>query len=74
MKAHEARALPEEELNTRLTQLHEELFRTRCNAAVGQLDNANDLRRLRREIARAKTILHEKKRDAASGSTETPDA
>lgn len=66
MKPHEVRELSAEELVTRIGGWEEQLFRARCNAAVGQLSNGNELRLLRREIARGKTILHEITKDALS--------
>lgn len=59
MKAHEIRGIAREELPGKITEWEEELFRARCNASIGQLDNPNELRFLRRQIARAKTILNE---------------
>lgn len=61
MKAHEMRSLAGEELTSRITTWEEEYFRARCDKAVGQLQNPNQLRNLRRDIARGKTISHEKK-------------
>lgn len=66
MNAHDQRALSNEELAGRVTSWEEELFRAHCNRVVGQLQNTNVLRALRRDIARAKTILNEKKQNAAS--------
>jgi len=66
MKAHEMRSLASEELETRLVAWEEEYFRARCNRTVGQLQNTSEIRKLRRDIARGKTILNEKTRNAAS--------
>ncbi len=60
------RAFATEELATRLGTWEEDLFRARCEQAVGQLTNAISLRFLRRKIARAKTILNEKNSDAGN--------
>jgi len=65
MKPADLRQLSAEELQARVTQWEEERFRAQCNLTVGQLQNANVLRTLRRDIARAKTIIREKARDAA---------
>ena len=66
MKAHEMRSLAAEELATRIATWEEEFFRARCEQAVGQLTNTNEVRRLRREVARGKTILNEKNKNVAS--------
>ena len=68
MKAHEMRSLANEELASRLTGWEEEYFRARCNKAVGQLQNTNVLPSLRHDIARAKTILNEKKKQAGQNA------
>ena len=50
----------------RVTQWQEELFRLRCSKAIGQGGDTNRLRTMRRQIARAQTILSEMQRHAAS--------
>lgn len=66
MKAHEMRSLASGELAARVTTWEEEFFRARCEQAVGQLTNTNTVRKVRRDIARGKTILNEKIKNAAS--------
>ena len=66
MKAHEMRSLADDELAARITTWDEEYLRTRCEQAVGQLTNTNQVTKLRRDIARGKTILNEKNKHAAS--------
>ena len=66
MNAHDMRALSDEELGSRITTWEEAFFRGRCNQSVGQLQNPNQLREMRRDIARGKTILKEKSRNAAN--------
>ena len=66
MKAHEMRSLADDELAARITTWEEEYLRTRCEQAVGQLTNTNQVTKLRRDIARGKTILNEKIKNAAS--------
>ncbi|MCZ6557487.1 MAG: 50S ribosomal protein L29 [SAR324 cluster bacterium] len=70
MKPTEMRSLAAEELEGRVETWREEIFRAQCNKAVGQLQNTNVLGELRRDIARAKTIIKEKNRDAAKQSAE----
>ena len=66
MKAHEMRSLDGGELAARVVTWEEEYLRTRCEQAVGQLTNTNMVTKLRRDIARGKTILNEKNKNAAS--------
>jgi ribosomal protein L29 len=53
----------------------EELFNLRFQLATGQLDNPSRIRKVRREIARAATVLRareiEAEREAALASAET---
>ena len=67
MKTHEIRELSADEINTRITGWEQELFKARCSQAIGQLQNTISLRVMRRNIARAKTILSEKRNAADQG-------
>ena len=60
MKAEEIRALSTEELAKQLESVHRELFDLRFRAATKQLANNREIARVRREIARMKTIMREK--------------
>jgi large subunit ribosomal protein L29 len=64
MKANEIRELSVEEILKKVDGLEEEFFNLRFQAKMGQLTNPLQLRYIRRDIARAKTILNEKKRAA----------
>ena len=59
MRAKEIRDLTGEEMRQKERELAEELFRLRLRKSTGQLDNPMRLQRLRRDIARLKTIQHE---------------
>lgn len=61
MKATEMRTLAPDELAGKVVAWEEELFRARCNKVVGQLQQTHLIPGLRRTIARAKTILNEKR-------------
>ncbi|KGO99198.1 50S ribosomal protein L29 [Novilysobacter defluvii] len=50
-----------EELQAHLVELHKEQFALRMQQATGQLAKTHEARRVRREIARANTLLGEKK-------------
>lgn len=56
------RELPPEEIDRKINDLQEEHFNLRFQAKMGQLTNPLRLRYVKRDIARAKTILGEKKR------------
>ncbi len=60
MKAGKVREMGTEELQTKVLELQEQLFRLRVQKSIGQLDNAIKLRETRRDIARVKTVLREK--------------
>ncbi len=59
-KAKELRELSEEQLTSELNQTQQELFRLRMQASTEKLDAPSNLRKLRRAIARMKTVLHER--------------
>jgi large subunit ribosomal protein L29 len=60
MKAADARELTTDEINARIEQLREELFRLRFRSATMELENPMLLRTLKRDIARLSTILRER--------------
>ncbi len=66
MKAEDVRAKTVDELNDQLNDLSKEAFNLRFQAASGQLENTARVREVRRDLARVKTILNEKKRESAS--------
>ena len=55
-----------DELSTRLLELKKEAFNLRFQRSSGQLENTARVRVVRREIARIKTILSERRRRAAT--------
>jgi large subunit ribosomal protein L29 len=65
VKANELRELSPDEIVKKVDSLEEEFFNLRFQAKMGQLTNPIQLRGIKRDIARAKTILNEKKRTAA---------
>lgn len=60
MKASEFRNLTSAEIEVKISGFKEELFNLRFQLATGQLDNPTRIRDVRKEIARAKTILRER--------------
>ena len=61
MKASEYRDLSIEELAVKEKELSEALFNLKFQHATGQLDNTAQLKKTRKDIARVKTILGEKR-------------
>lgn len=64
MKSAEIRDLAPAEIEVRIAEKKEELFKLRFQHTMGQLDNPLSMRKVRREIARLNTILTEKRREA----------
>ncbi|MDH3787631.1 MAG: 50S ribosomal protein L29 [Xanthomonadales bacterium] len=61
MNAQDMRLKNENELRDELSGLLREQFNLRMQRGIGQLATPHDLRRVRRDIARIKTVLNEKK-------------
>jgi large subunit ribosomal protein L29 len=61
MKATEIRQKSVEEMEQELEALHKEQFNLRMQSATGQLTRSSELKRVRRDIARIKTVLNENK-------------
>ena len=64
MQAEELRTKSTDELNDELVALRREQFNLRMQQATGELANNSQHRRVRRDIARVKTILNELQRAA----------
>ncbi|OGD18970.1 MAG: 50S ribosomal protein L29 [Candidatus Aminicenantes bacterium RBG_16_63_16] len=62
MKPQELKELSDDELRTKEKELGDQLFKLRFQHTLGQLENPMKLRNIRREIARIKTVLDEKRR------------
>lgn len=60
MNVQDMREKNEQELRDELTGLLREQFNLRMQRGIGQLATPHDLRRVRRDIARVKTVLNEK--------------
>ncbi|MGB0683048.1 MAG: 50S ribosomal protein L29 [Magnetovibrionaceae bacterium] len=68
MKAVDVRAKTDDELKTELLGLRKESFNLRFQAASGQLENTARVGQVRKDIARIKTVLSERKSAAATGA------
>ena len=60
MTADEIRDWDDVEISARLKELREEQFKLRFKASMMELENPGTLRRVRRDIARLRTILRER--------------
>jgi large subunit ribosomal protein L29 len=65
MKVADVRAKTNDELTEQLDTLGKEVFNLRFQRANGQLENTARVRQVRRDIARIKTILGERHRQAS---------
>ncbi len=65
MRAREVRELTDEEMQGKAQELSEELFRLRLRRGTGQIEDTMRIRKIRRDIARVKTIQHERIRTAS---------
>jgi large subunit ribosomal protein L29 len=60
VKATDVRELSVEEINNKMSEAQEELFRLRFRGATQQIENPALIKSLRRDIARMRTILRER--------------
>jgi large subunit ribosomal protein L29 len=61
MKAAELRELAEDELGVKERDLTDQLFRMRIQKSMGQLEVPAKMRNVRRDLARIKTVLRQKR-------------
>ena len=61
MHAKELKSLTSEELMNKLNDFKSELFSLRFQLATGQLENTARIKMVKKDIARVKTILAERK-------------
>jgi large subunit ribosomal protein L29 len=61
MKAAELRDLGADELTTKAHDLNDQLFRMRIQKSMGQLEAPEKMKTVRRDLARVKTVLRQKR-------------
>lgn len=61
MKASELQDLTLEDLRQREHELEDQIFRMRMQKALGQLDAPLKMRTTRRDLARVKTVIRQKR-------------
>jgi large subunit ribosomal protein L29 len=66
MKSDKIRNLTEEELQHQEGELADQLFKLKFQLNMGQTESLKKIRGLRKDIARVKTIIGERKRAAAT--------
>ena len=60
MKAEEIREMRDSEIRQRLDEMYQELWNLRFKHAANQLTDTNQLRRVRKDIARLKMVQRER--------------
>ena len=63
MDLNKIRQMTDVELNAELEKMKKELFNLRFQHVTGQLENPVQMREVKRDIARVKTIIREKELD-----------
>ena len=71
MQAREIRTLSTQEVESRLDEAYQSLFRLRFDWASGQLEDNNRIRAVRLDIARLKTVLREREIAAELSAAES---
>ena len=69
MKAADLRNMTLDELASKLIELKEENMRIRCNTVLQTDSNVHQMKKTRRDIARVKTVIHEKNRATQTENT-----
>ncbi|MBR0541203.1 MAG: 50S ribosomal protein L29 [Clostridia bacterium] len=67
MKASEIRKLSPSELDAKLLELKDELFKLRFQQAINQLDNPMRINAVKKDIARVKTVIRDIELHGAQG-------
>lgn len=62
MKLEEMRKMDTAELNKKITETKDELFKLRMEQSSGTLRETHKIHELRKTVARLKTVLNEKER------------
>ena len=59
MKANEIKKLSPSELDAKLLELKDELFKLRFQQAINQLDNPMRISAVKKDLARVKTVIRD---------------
>ncbi len=71
MKPDEYRAMSDEQLGLQLTETVKNLFHLRFQSATERLETPSEIRKLKKEVARIKTIQRERQLASAKEETTT---
>ena len=63
MKVKDIRVLTTEQIIKKIADAKEKLFNLRFKQATGNLEKPHEIRELRKEVARLKTILNEREKE-----------
>jgi len=64
MQAFEIRNLADDEIRTKIDESYEELFNLRFQLTVGQAKDTNQISRVKKDIARLRTVLRQRQLEA----------
>lgn len=67
MKINELRKLSTEELNEKIKETKRELLDLRIKNATGALEKPSKIKEFKKDVARMKTIINERKNEEAGG-------
>jgi len=67
MKTAELRGMPDEQLELELKNKRKELFHLRVQSATERLETPSDMKKVRRDVARIKTLQRERQLAATKG-------
>ena len=67
MRAHELRAKTDEELQAEVLALARRSFNLRMQHGTGQLSRPSEMKALRRDMARVKTVINERRLERERG-------
>jgi len=62
MKISDIRTMSADELQARLLELKDKLFKQKIQKSIGQIEKAGKIRETKKDIARMLTVLNEMKR------------
>ena len=71
MRTDRLRDMTADEIETRVQELREQLLKLRFQQSTGQIESPQMLRAVRKDIARAKTVLRERDLGVAAGAAVT---
>jgi large subunit ribosomal protein L29 len=71
MNSSEYRQMNDEQLDLALKDVVKNLFHLRFQSATERLETPSEIRKAKRDVARIKTILHERELDAAKKTAAT---